>query len=44
MPPRYTPTIQARASDTTPTFTFVSMLSVTAVASAMREIHARLML
>ena len=41
MPPRYTPTIQAKASETTPTLTWVSMLSVIAISSATSEIHAR---
>ena len=41
MPPRYTPTIHANASDTTPTFTWVNMLSVIATSSATSEIHAR---
>ena len=39
-PPRYTPTIHANASDTTPMFTLVTMLSVTATNSAASEIQA----
>jgi hypothetical protein len=39
-PPKYTPTIHANASDTTPTFALVTMLSATAISSAASEIQA----
>jgi hypothetical protein len=41
MPPRYTPTSHASASDSTPTLMAVVQLSATASTSAAIEIHAR---